>query len=284
MQALWMLAATFMFSLMGTAVKLASEMNVTLAQIAVMRGLPSVVMLLFWARATRLSLKPPSWRLHLWRNLAGVTSMWLGFYAISHLPLATAVTLNYTAPLFIAGWMLGWGGARADRVRLLAVVLGFVGVLAVLRPTINPAEWLPALMGVGAGAMGAVAQLQIRALGQAGEPAWRTVFYFSVTVCTTGLVPILYGGWQAPTPGGWAALVALGVTGLLGQLALTRAFGLGSALLSAALQYTIIIFASILGFVLWGDAPDRIAILGMALIAGASMLSVWRTASAPPAK
>src|SRR5690606_375173 len=134
MQALWMLAATLMFALMGTSVKLASEMNATLAQIAVMRGLPSVVMLLLWARTYRLSLKPLAWRPHFWRNLAGVTAMWGGFYAISHLPLATAITLNYTAPLFIAGWMLGWGGASRERLRILAVVLGFIGVVAVLRP------------------------------------------------------------------------------------------------------------------------------------------------------
>src|SRR5690606_24062551 len=159
MQALWMLAAMLMFSLMGTSVKLASEMHATLAQIAVMRGLPSVIMLLFWARASRLSLKPRAWRPHFWRNVAGVTSMWTGFYAISNLPLATAVTLNYTAPLFIAGWLLGWGGARREHVRILAVALGFIGVVAVLRPALNPDEWVAALSGLIGGALAATAQL-----------------------------------------------------------------------------------------------------------------------------
>ncbi len=281
MQALWMLAATFMFALMGMFVKMASEMQVALPQIVVMRGLPSIIMLIVWARSSSLSLRPSSWRLHIWRNVAGVTSMWLGFNAISQLPLATAITLNYTAPLFIAGWMLGWGGARLDKVRLLAVILGFIGVLAVLRPTFNPEQWLAALSGIGAGGLAAVAQLQIRSLSKAGEPGWRTVLYFSVTVCATGLVAIAFQSWQPLSLGGWGALAGLGVVGLLGQLAMTRAFGLGSALLSAALQYTVIIFASVLGFLMWGDTPDTVAMAGMALIVSASLLSVWRTANSP---
>jgi len=281
MQALWMLAATFMFALMGMFVKLASETGANLPQIVLMRGIPSVIMLLIWARGSRLTIKPAAWRPHLLRNVAGLSSMWLGFYALSQLPLATAITLNYTAPLFIAGWMLGWGGAAMDRIRLFAVVLGFAGVLAVLRPTLNPDMWLAALGGIGAGAFAAVAQLQIRSLGRSGEPGWRIVLLFSVGVCITGAVALMFQGWQPLSLSGWATLGGLGMVGLLGQLALTRAFGLGSALLSAALQYTIIIFASVLGFVLWGDTPDSIAVIGMALIVGASLLSVWRTAHSP---
>lgn len=278
MQALWMLAATFMFALMGMSVKLAAEMQTSLPHIIIMRGLPSVIMLLLWARASRQSLKPVAWRLHIWRNLAGATAMWSGFYALSHLPLATAVTLNYTAPLFIAGWMLGWGGARRDYARISAVVLGFAGVIAVLRPTLNESEWFAAMLGLIAGALGAVAQLQVRALGRLGEAAWRTVLYFSLVVCITGVIALAFQGWSLPTLHGWAALGALGATGLLGQLAMTRAFGLGSALLSAALQYTIIIFASLLGYLVWNDIPDMIAISGMVLIVAASLLSIWSTA------
>ncbi|GAA5234700.1 DMT family transporter [Verticiella sediminum] len=281
MQALWMLAATFMFALMGTGVKLASEMNASMAQIVVMRGVPSVVMLLIWARASGLSIKPLNWRLHVGRNVAGVTSMWSGFLAISMLPLATAVTLNYTTPLFIAAWMVGWGGARRDRVRMFAVILGFLGVLAVLRPTLGDDQLLPALLGLLSGAGGAAAQLQVRALGHLGEPTWRIVLYFSVAVCLTGFIALGLTEWRQPTAGGWAALLGLGTAGLAGQLAMTRAFGHGSAMLSAALQYTVIIFASFLGFFLWGDAPDRVAMLGMTLIVGAGLLSVWRTMRVP---
>lgn len=140
MQALWMLLASAMFAIMRSFVKLSTEHGASLPQIVLFRGLPSVILLLVWARAGRQSIVPTSWKLHLWRNLSGVSSMWLGFYAISHLPLATATSLNYTGPLFIACWMLGWGGAQRDPVRIGAVALGFLGVVAVLRPSINESQ------------------------------------------------------------------------------------------------------------------------------------------------
>ncbi|MBV7487022.1 DMT family transporter [Bordetella sp. BOR01] len=282
MQALWMLVASAMFAMMGSFVKLATEHGASLPQIVLFRGFPSVILLLLWARAARQSIIPTSWRLHLWRNVAGVTSMWLGFFCISHLPLATATSLNYTAPLFIACWMLGWGGAQRDPVRIAAVALGFGGVIAVLRPSINDDQWLAALFGLGAGAMSAVAMLQIRQLGRIGEPEWRTVLFFSLAVCLSSTAGLGIEGWGHADPAGYAALVGVGLAGLFGQLTMTRAFGVGSALLTAALQYSTIIFAALLGMGLWGDRPDNLAWAGMSLIIAAGLLSVWRTMRMPP--
>ncbi|WP_459618101.1 DMT family transporter [Bordetella sp. 2513F-2] len=283
MQALWMLLASAMFAIMGSFVKLAAEHGASLAQVVLFRGLPSVVLLLVWARAARQSIVPTSWRLHVWRNVAGAASMWLGFFAISHLPLATATSLNYTAPLFIACWMLGWGGSQRDPVRIVAVALGFLGVIAVLRPSINPDQWLAAALGLTAGATSAVAMLQIRQLGRVGEPEWRTVLFFSLSVCLTSFVGLVWQGWGQADLMGYCALFGVGVAGLFGQLAMTRAFGQGSALLTAALQYTTIIFAALIGLGFWGDHLDALAWAGMGLIIFAGLLSVWRTMREPAA-
>jgi S-adenosylmethionine uptake transporter len=121
--------------------------------------------------------------------------------------------------------------------------------------------------------------MQIRELGRVGEPEWRTVLIFSCGVCLTSLVGLAVEGWRYINPLAWAALVGVGVFGLVGQLAMTRAFGLGSALLTAALQYTTIIFAALLGIVFWDDLPDAIAWGGMALIIASGLLSIWRTYS-----
>lgn len=280
MQSLWMLLASMAFAGMGACVKVAVDYGASLPLVILFRGIPSVVLIFIWTRYSRRSLAPTSWKLHLWRNVAGVSSMWLGFYAISHLPLSTAISLNYTAPLFIAGWMLGWGGTQRDPVRILSVVLGFVGVLAVLRPSLGHDHWFAAAMGLLAGALSAVAMLQIRELGRVGEPEWRTVFIFSCCVCLTSFAGIAVDqGWRGIDPWGWTALVGVGFLGLVGQLAMTRAFGLGSALLTAALQYTTIIFAALLGIVFWDDIPDVIAWAGMALIIASGLLSIWRTYS-----
>ncbi|SAI43291.1 integral membrane protein [Bordetella ansorpii] len=278
-----MLLASAMFAVMGSFVKLGVDHGATLPQVILFRGLPSVVLLLLWARAARQSIIPTSWRLHLWRNLAGVTSMWMGFYAVSHLPLATATSLNYTAPLFIACYMLGWGGAQRDPVRIMAVAIGFFGVIAVLRPSIGEDQWMAAAAGLVAGAMSAVAMMQIRQLGRIGEPEWRTVLFFSVGVCVSSMVGLFIGGWGDADWRGYLSLVGVGTAGMFGQLALTRAFGHGSALLTAALQYTTIIFAALIGMGFWGDTLDEFAWAGMGMIICAGLLSVWRTMREPVA-
>lgn len=291
MQSLWMILACAMFSLMGASIKVSAQEGASLAQIVLFRALPSVVLLLAWAWSTGRSARPISWRLHIWRNVAGITSMWLGFYALSHLPLSTAVSLNYTSPLFIAGWML-WGAGQRDYVRILAVLLGFLGVLGVLRPSIGEEHFFAGLMGLCGGALGAAAMMQVRQIGQAGESEWRTVLIFSLAGSLSGLCAVLAQGWVDLSGGAWLGLVGVGLSGMVGQLAMTRAFGAGSALLTAALQYLTIIFAAGWGRLFWGDMPDAIAWAGMALVIGSGLLSTWRTyaqsrrkrASAPPAR
>jgi S-adenosylmethionine uptake transporter len=151
----------------------------------------------------------------------------------------------------------------------------------VLRPSINEDQWLAALLGMGAGAMSAIAMMQIRQLGRIGEPEWRTVLFFSVAVCVSSLAGLAFEGWGLADWTGYLSLVGVGVAGLFGQLAMTRAFGVGSALLTAALQYSTIIFAALLGMGLWGDHLDALAWAGMGLIIFAGLLSVWRTMRDP---
>lgn len=279
MQSLWMLLACVMFALMGACVKIAADYDANLPQIILFRGLPSVVLLLVWTQYHKRSLRPLSWKAHLLRNGFGVTSMWLGFTALSMLPLPTAISLNYTAPLFIGGWMLFFGGAQRDPIRIIAVLLGFFGVLAILRPSIQHDQLPYAFIGLMAGAAGAVAMMQIGQLGRSGEPEWRTVFIFSCVVCSTGVLALSVLGWPQIQWQAYAALASVGISGLFGQLAMTRAFGLGSALLTAVLQYSTIIFAAILSILVWGDIPDLIAWAGMALIIISGLISAWRTYS-----
>jgi len=276
MQSLWMILACAAFSLMGAMIKISADHGASLAQIVLFRALPSVVLLLAWAWLTGRSAKPVSWRLHLNRCAAGGVSMWLGFYALAQLPLSTAVSLQYTAPLFIAGWMM-WGLGQRDTLRLLAVVLGFVGVVGVLRPSVGHEHFWAALLGLCGGALGAVAMLQVRHIGRAGELEWRTVLMFSGVCSLMGLLAVLVQGWVALDWKAWGGLAAVGLTGLVGQLTMTRAFGAGSALLTAALQYFTIIFAAGWGMLIWGDAIDVIAWAGMALIIASGLLSTWQT-------
>lgn len=277
MQSLWMLVACAMFAFMGASVKFAADYEANMPQIIFFRGLPSVVLIYIWAVYYKRRLRPKSWKVHLVRNGFGISAMWLGFVALSMLPLSTAVSLNYTAPLFIGFWMLLFGGTQRDPVRILAVLVGFMGVLAVLRPSLNAHEAPYALLGLLSGMCAAVAMMQIRQLGRMGESEWRTVLIFSCFVCITGGVGLTVLGWPALNWQAYAALLSVGLSGLFGQLAMTRAFGSGSTLLTAVLQYATIIFAAVLGIVLWQTIPDLIAWAGMALIIFSGLISAWRT-------
>jgi S-adenosylmethionine uptake transporter len=278
-----MLLASAMFAIMGALIKISSEQGASLAQILLFRGVPSVALLLVWAVRNGLPIAPKAWSLHVRRNVVGVASMWMNFYSLSHLPLATAASLGYSSPLFIAGWMMGWGGARRDWVRIAAVVLGFLGVLAILRPSITPDQWVACLVGLGSGATMAIAVMQVRELGRAGEPAWRTVLLFSVGICLSSLAGLAVQGWATVDWRGYLALAGEGIAGMFGQLAMTRAFGHGAPLLTAALQYTTIIFAALIGMALWGDVPDATGWAGIGLIIAAGLVSTWRTLSQPAA-
>src|SRR5690606_27345080 len=99
MQSLWLLLACLAFAIMGACVTVASDVVASLPQVVLFRGVASVLLLFFWAWFTRRTMAPPSWEPHIFRNLSGLASMWLGFYALAHLPLSTAISLNYTAPL-----------------------------------------------------------------------------------------------------------------------------------------------------------------------------------------
>lgn len=276
MASAWMLFASFMFAIMGVCVKLASATYST-SEIVMYRGLVGVIVVALLVAFKGGSLRTPHIKAHATRGLVGVISLWLWFFGISQLPLATAVTLNYMAPiwmalfLFCAGW---WHNKhRVEWPLVGAIALSFVGVTLVLRPAFESSQWLGGLTTLISGMISGLAYLQVRKLGQLGEPEHRVVFYFSCINLFTGLVgsaltvadPAV-DTWHRLDPRGTALLLGMGVTGAIAQLAMTRAYRTGKTLVVANLQYTGIIFASLWGALLWGDRFDWQVWLGMGVI------------------
>lgn len=276
MASLWMLFAAFAFSVMGACVKMASS-SYTISEIVMYRGLIGVVMLSLLVRQRGLSLRTDFLREHAWRGLVGVLSLWLWFYGISQLPLATAVTLNYMSPIWMAAFLFcaGWWHSK-DRVEWAlvgAILLSFVGVTLVLRPAFESRQWIGAMTTLFSGMLSAAAYLQVRRLSQFGEPEYRVVFYFSVTNLLAGLIGSAttvgdpsVDTWHALDWRGAALMLTMGVSATLAQMAMTRAYGTGKTLVVANLQYTGIIFSSVWGMLLWGDRFDWHVWLGMAVI------------------
>ncbi|MEP6608200.1 MAG: DMT family transporter [Burkholderiaceae bacterium] len=268
MSALWMVVAAFLFSIMGACVKLAGR-DYGIAEIVFYRSIIGVLILFIFVRFRGLSLATPRATVHLRRSLNGTAALALWFYATKLLPLGTAMTLSYASSLYLAAAVIGVALHRRQHVDIrltLAVLVGFVGVLLVLQPSFSSDQGLAALAGLFSGIFAAVAYWHVRELGQLGEPEWRTVLYFSMTGSLLGLSGSLISGFSPHTFQSALVLVAVGLSALLAQLALTRALGSRHTLLVANLQYSSIVFASIFGMALFDDRIPMIAWAGMTVI------------------
>ncbi|MFK3741129.1 DMT family transporter [Massilia sp. TN1-12] len=283
MPALWMLFASFMFAAMGAGVKLASSLFST-SEIVMYRGIIGTLLLLPAIRLQGGTLRTAFPKEHLWRSIVGVVSLWLWFYAISALPLATAVTLNYMAPIWLSVWMLasGWwkGKDIPEWPLVLAVAMSFVGVTLVLQPAVATNQWLGGVVAIGSSVVAAMAYMQVRRLGQMGEPEYRVVFYFSATMAVAGLIGAPFENgvatpFHAVTPKGAALLLAIGIPALLAQIAMTRAYRVGKVLVIANLQYTGIVFSSLWSMFLWNDRFDWHVWTGMAVILCSGMAATF---------
>ena len=283
-----MVGAAFVFSIMGAAIKLASASH-TFFEIVFYRGAVASLLIGGWVALRGGSFGSDRLRLHASRSTVGATAMCIWFYTIGVLPLGTAVTLNYTSPLFIAllltaaGWYRGRGVSGRGWLHA-AIAASFLGVLLILRPTVEREHTLELMLGLLSGFLGSLAYLQVRELGRLGEPDWRTVFWFSVTCVLMGGAGASLTGWHGLAPKQAGLLALIGVLAMLGQLMMTRAFSRGNTLLTANLQYVGVIFATAIGWLAFGDRFDWIELAGMGLIVCSGIAATRVTSSqAPPA-
>jgi S-adenosylmethionine uptake transporter len=279
MSALWMVVASLLFAMMGACVKLAGR-HYGVSEMLFYRSLIGAVCLLAFVLARGLSLATPHARMHLARGTVGTAAVALWFYATTVLPLGTALTLNYTSPLFLALIVVGFAaraGGRIDWPLMGTVAVGFAGVILVLQPDFAPAQARGAAGGLLSGVLSAIAYWQVKELGERGEPEWRVVFYFSLTGAILGGLGTLPSGFTRHTPSGLLLLGFIGVSTLLAQLAMTRAYGQGRTLTAANLQFSAIVFASLLGVWLFDDRIPLVGWAGIAVIVASGVASTALT-------
>jgi drug/metabolite transporter (DMT)-like permease len=276
MSAPWlMLGASLLFATMGVCVKLASAQYAA-AELVFYRGLIGAAFITVLLRLRGGSLRTPVPGMHVWRSIVGVASLCLWFYAIGGLPLATAMTLNYMSSVWMALFLIGGavllGAQRVDPRLVATVLVGFAGVALVLRPTFEHNQLWHGLAGLMSGMLAALAYLQVTALGRAGEPEARIVFYFSLGgVVAGGSMMLLWTGAAPHTATGVALLLAIGLLATVAQIMMTRAYAIGRTLSNASLQYLGILFSFIYGVLLFADPVTWMALAGMALIVAAGL-------------
>lgn len=217
------------------------------------------------------NLKTSRLRVHFQRALVGLVAMYGYFYVIAHLPLAEAVLVKLSAPFFLPIIGFLWLRERISLRTVLAIVLGFVGVIFVLRPgteTFQPV----ALIGIAAAAMAALAKVTIRDMADT-EPTYRVVFYFGVIASAVSAIPLLWG-WQTPPSHVWIWLVAIGITGTVGQMLMTHAYQIANPGQIGPYTYASVIYAALIGWAFWNEALLITTAIGSVLIIASGVLNM----------
>lgn len=265
MRSLWMLVAAFMFACMGVLVKLGAA-HFSSTELVFYRSLFGVWMTYLIIRYYRLSVRTPHWRIHCWRGITGLVSLLMFFYCLTQLPLATAISLNYTWPLFVALFSTLILKEHIQWPLICTILLGFIGIILLLRPTLPEDQWVAGLMGMASGFFAAIAYINVKQLGSLGESEWHVVFYFTlISTLITG-VWLLFTTFSPITWHGLVLLLGTGMTATLAQLAMTRAYHKGATLLVTSLGYSTVLFASLWSILLWNEVLSPVAWLGMGLI------------------
>lgn len=290
LQSCWMLVASLLFATMSSLVK-TSAADVGTFEIVFYRSLIGLLFISIVMLLKGQTMHTNYLFGHIKRSVLGTVSFTIWFFSMGHLPLGTAVTLNYTAPLFIAGTFVVSAlmhHQKAPWSLATAITAGFVGVCLILQPSIASDELPYALFGLVGGAMGPFIFFQIAQLGRLREPALRIVFYFSLvgTIWGLGGCYLMEGGLKMHAMPVWAGLLGVGITAVLAQVAMTRAFAYGNMMLTACFQFAVIPFAEIISVIFFDEALPPVALTGMMLIlaAGCTASIITKRQRNPQAK
>lgn len=274
-QSSWILLAAALFAAMGVWVKIAADFFNTM-ELVFFRSIVGLPLLVAAARLMKARLRTSNFGAHCMRALAGFVSLYLFFYALPLLDLATAMALLQTSPLFFISFTAFFLREKIPPLMIAALLVAFVGMLLALQPAITH-DWRGGAAAAGAGLAAGMAYFNIRRLGVLQEGGIRTVFYFTLISATiSGMWLALNGDLQMPTgKETWFALL-IGITACGGQLALTRALHHGKPANVSVLMYSGIVISGAVEYAIWQTAPTAVGMAGIALIIGGGVFALVR--------
>jgi drug/metabolite transporter (DMT)-like permease len=264
------IGAELMFASMGVSIRFVAA-ELPNAIIVFFRNIIGLAIMAPWLlQRGSCSLRTTVPLLHLLRGLAGLSAMYCFFYALAHMPLAEAMLLKLSSPLFIPLVALVWLGEAVPGRVWWAIAIGFAGVTFILRPGIDDLSPV-ALIALLGGLFAAIAKVTVRRLART-EPALRTVFYFALTGTLVATLPAVCF-WQAPSTEAMAWLVAIAGFATLGQLLLTHGFSLAPAARMASFGYFSVVFGALYGWLFWRETLSWGTITGSLLVFVAGYLA-----------
>ena len=265
-----MLIAVAMFSLMDTAMKLLSARYPAM-QVAALRALssmPLVCAYVAWRGAFK-AIHKVGWKMHLMRAALGVVMLSLFAYGLQKLSLAEAYSIFFIAPALITALSVVFLKERVDATRWIAIAVGLGGVLVVLRPSGEGFLTIGGLAILGAAACYAVSAIGARVMART-ERSEHMVFWLMLLM-GIGASALAAPNWVALRTQDILLLCGLAVSGFLGQLAITEAFGSGEASSVAPFEYSALAWGVGLDWLLWRTLPDQFTLIGAAIIIGSGI-------------
>lgn len=270
------LAAGLAFALMAAGVKLASDRGANVLEIIFYRNAFSLPLIIGWIALgpgrAGIAVRRP--RAHISRATIGLFSMVLNFQALRMLPLAEATVISFSVPFFataLSAWLLA---EDVRRHRWTAILIGLVGVLVVIQPGASHVPLDGALVGVAAALGVAAVTVTLRQLGST-ESATATVFWFALasTIVTGLLMPWFAQRHDAVT---WALLLWVGLTGGAAQLLNTASLRLAPVSVLSPFDYTQLLWATVIGWLVWQTQPTGATLIGAAIIMASGLYIVHR--------
>ncbi len=268
------LAAAAMFTVVTALVKLAAT-DYHVAQILLFR---QAVMLIFLLPLLlkhfpqSLITKRPG--LHVLRLSGALAALTLSFTAVAYLPLATAISFSFTKTLFVTIFAAIFLGEAVGWRRVFAIVVGFFGMLIMLRPDAGSAISYYAIIAIAAAAGAATAVTCVRALTST-ESTVTLLSYQAIFVGLLVAIPSFFV-WQTPDTTGLLILIAIGAVSVVAQWLGVQAYRAGEVSVVTGMEYTKLIYASLIGIFIFSEWPDSKTLIGAAVIISASAFTIWR--------
>jgi len=269
--ALHMLSSALVFAIMGALVKTLSQ-SLSIEMVVFFRNVFALIFIIPWVcyRNPAGGIKTSKFYFHVLRSVAGLGAMYCYFYALAHMKLGEAVLLSYTTPLFIPIIAYLWIKESVPRKVIAAVIIGFAGIMLILKPGSGLFDPV-AVIGLAAGILASFAMVTIRRMAPT-EPPVRIVFYYTLMATVFSCVPLLWA-WQTPGTTLWWILILTGLVAVSGQLLMTKAYNLAPAAQVGPFMYAVVVFATIMGFLFWGESLDILSLGGAVLVCLAGIMA-----------
>lgn len=274
---LFMLTAMWCFSCMNIAIRALVEFMPS-TQMVFLRNVVSLIAIALWILVSQRgfsSLKTVRIKGHFWRAAVGIIAMEMWFYSLSVLPLTLATALSFTTPIFATILAITMLGEKAGWRRWVAIIMGFIGVLIIIRPG-HEVLHIGAFVVLGSSAFMALAGTLVKTLTRT-ERSETIVFYMALFMIPLSFPPAI-PQWQPVHNDAWGLLVVVAVFSTAAHLMLTRAFRRADMVVLVPFDYTRLVFTAILAYIFFGEVMGAYTVIGAAVIMCSSLYIAHREA------